>query len=102
MRQDCIRRRQSLTWFTAIEQLSEISFTYIKEKDLWMQNDLENAAEDDYYHKEMRETLVEIVQEDVGGTAATALNKAQKATRLRWCRERAGWTANDWGKIEYF
>ena len=26
-----------------------------------MQNDLENAAEDDYYHKEMRETLVEEV-----------------------------------------
>jgi hypothetical protein len=66
-----------------------------------MQNDLENAAEDDYYDKEMNETLVEIVQ-DVGGTAATALNKPQKATRLRWCRERAGWTANDWGKIEYF
>ena len=26
-----------------------------------MQNDLEKAAEDDYYHKEMRETLVEEV-----------------------------------------
>jgi hypothetical protein len=66
----------------------------INSKDMWMQNDLENAAEDYYYDKEMSETLIEIVQ-DVGETAAPALNKTQKATRLGWCRERAGWTAND-------